>query len=83
MHLKTSTVIVSLYYFFSLVATQPIANGPTSAMNTASDPESDLLPKRQDANGGFTHIGSDVSDLGDDADFQDFLSDYLNGGNDR
>ncbi len=78
MHLKTEAILLLSYFFFSLVATQPIVNGPTSQMNPASNPESaGLLPKRQDANGGFTHISSGLDDLSGNDNFQDFLNWYL------
>ena len=74
MNLKTEAILLLSYYFFSLVTTTPIVNGPTPKMNTASNSESGLLPKRQDANGGFTHISSGLDDLSSNDQFQDFLN---------
>ena len=74
MNLKTEAILFLFYNFFSLVITTPIGNRPISKMDIVSNLGSGLLPKRQDPNGGFTHISSGLDDLSANDQFQDFLN---------
>ena len=76
MSLKIRLILVSLFISIFTVTAAPISDGLTAKTNTANSPV--LLPKRQDANGGFTHISTGLGDLADDGPFQDFLNDNFN-----